>query len=208
MTETGFCAVKASAASLRNAVFAAKCGFIFQHISGAAARRPQSRPGPLLVRKPPAITLLHIRQHRAPGNSHRHVRIPPSTSGCKFRACNHHEGPVPDQFAQHLLGEEHHRVALAAALGLPELAAAPVAQAAGFEHRGDGVVYAEELVVLADDLHQPGLVFGEQREVLHQIEQAAALAGAAQHHLQRHAPRLVLALDTLPLHPALPVGGK
>jgi hypothetical protein len=73
---------------------------------------------------------------------------------------------------------------------------------------GDGVVDAEELVVLADDLDQPGLVLGEQREVLDQIEQAGAVAGAAQHHFQRHAARLVLALDALPLHPAPPVGGE
>jgi hypothetical protein len=31
-----------------------------------------------------------------------------------------HEGPVAGQLAQHLLGEEDHRVALAAALGVPE----------------------------------------------------------------------------------------
>jgi hypothetical protein len=119
-----------------------------------------------------------------------------------------HEGPVAGQLAQHLLREEHHREALAAALRLPEHAAAPVAQLARFEHRGDGVIDAEELVVLADDLDQPGLVLGKQREVLDQIEQAGGVAGAAQHHFQRHAARLVLALDALPLHPTLPVGGE
>ena len=116
-----------------------------------------------------------------------------------------HEGPVAGHLAQHLLREEHHREALAAALRLPEHAAAPVAQLAGFQHRGDGVVHAEELVVLAENLDQPGLVLGEQREVLHQIEQARRVAGAAQHHLQRHAARLVLALDALPLEEALPI---
>ena len=80
------------------------------------------------------------------------------------------KGPVAGQLAQHLLREEHHRETLAAALRLPEHAAAPVTQRARVEHRGDGVVDAEVLVVLADDLHQPGLVFGEQREVLHQIK--------------------------------------
>ena len=74
--------------------------------------------------------------------------------------------------AQHLLREEHHRETLAAALRLPEHAAATVPQRACSEHRGDGVVHAEELVILTDDLDQPGLVLGEQREVLHQIEQA------------------------------------
>ena len=61
-------------------------------------------------------------------------------------------------------------------------------------------------MVLAEDLDQPGLVLGEQREVLDQIEQPRAVAGAAQHHLQRHAARLVLALDALPLEEPLPVG--
>jgi hypothetical protein len=83
-----------------------------------------------------------------------------------------------------------------------------VAQLAGFEHLANGVIDAEELVVLADDLDQPGLVFREQREVLDQIEQAGAVAGAAQHHFERHAARFVLALDTLPLHPTAPVGGE
>ena len=121
---------------------------------------------------------------------------------------DHHEGPVAGQLAQHLLREEHHRKALAAALRLPEHAAAPVAKLAGLQHRGDGVVDAEELVVLAENLDQPGLVLGEQREVLDQIEQAGAVASAAQHHFQRHAARFVLALDALPLHPASPVGGE
>jgi len=77
------------------------------------------------------------------------------------------------------LCEEHHREAFAAALRLPEHAAASVAELARFEHRGDGVVHAEKLVVLADDLDQPGLVFGKQREIFGQIEQAGAVAGAA-----------------------------
>jgi hypothetical protein len=121
---------------------------------------------------------------------------------------DHHKGPVAGQLPQHLLREEDHRKALAAALRLPEHAAAPMAQLARLQHRGDGVIDAEELVVLADDLDQPGLVFGKQREVLDQIEQAAAVAGAAQHHFQRHAARFVLALDAFPLHPAAPVGGE
>ncbi len=91
----------------------------------------------------------------------------------QFNAVGHdHEGPVAGKFAQHLLGEEHHRETLAAALRLPEHAAAPVTELAGLQHRGDGVVHAEKLVVLAEDLYKPGLVLGEQREVLHQVEQA------------------------------------
>ena len=47
---------------------------------------------------------------------------------------DHHEGPVARHFAQHLLGKEDHGEALAAALRLPEDAAAPVAQPARCEH--------------------------------------------------------------------------
>ena len=49
----------------------------------------------------------------------------------QFHAVGHdHERPVAGHLAQHLLREEHHREALAAALRLPEHAAAPVAQLA------------------------------------------------------------------------------
>jgi hypothetical protein len=51
-----------------------------------------------------------------------------------------------------------------------------VALGARLQHGGDGVVDAEELVVLADDLDQPGLVLGEEGEVLHEVEQAGALS--------------------------------
>ncbi|MGC2580135.1 MAG: hypothetical protein WA376_21395 [Terrimicrobiaceae bacterium] len=44
------------------------------------------------------------------------------------------------------------------ALRLPEYTAAAVPEFAGFEHRGDGIVHAEELVILRDNLHQPGFV--------------------------------------------------
>jgi hypothetical protein len=64
---------------------------------------------------------------------------------------DHHEGPVAGQLAQHLLGKEHHREALAAALRLPEHPTAPVAHLACFEHRNDGVIHAQVLVILADN---------------------------------------------------------
>ena len=124
----------------------------------------------------------------------------------QFHAVGHdHERPVARHLAQHLLREEHHRETLAATLRLPKHAAAPVPGFARFEHRGDGVVHAEELVILPDDFHQPGLMLREQREILHQVEQPRLVARPAQHHLQRHAARLVLALDALPLDPALPI---
>ena len=96
----------------------------------------------------------------------------------------HHERPVAHQLAQHLLGVEHHGKALAAALRLPEHTAAPVAHFPGFQHGGDGIVYTQELVVLRNDFDQPCLVLGKQREVFHQIQQAGAVTGAAQHDFQ------------------------
>jgi hypothetical protein len=57
-----------------------------------------------------------------------------------------HESPVTGQLPQHFLREKHPREALAAALRLPEDAAASVAELARCEHRGDGVIDAEKLV--------------------------------------------------------------
>ena len=57
-------------------------------------------------------------------------------------------------------------------------------------------------MILPNDFHQPGLVLREQREILHQVEQPRAVARPAQHHLQRHPARLVLALDALNASPA------
>jgi hypothetical protein len=83
-----------------------------------------------------------------------------------------------------------------------------VAERARFEHRSNRIVDAEELVVLPEDLHEPGLVLGEEREVLDQIEKARSIARAAQHHFERHAARLVLALDALPFEEAVPIRGQ
>ena len=77
-----------------------------------------------------------------------------------------HKGPVAGQLAQDLLRKEHHREALAAPLCLPEYTTATVAEIAGLEHRSNGVVDAEELVVLTKDLYKPSFVFREQSEIL------------------------------------------
>ena len=53
-----------------------------------------------------------------------------------------------------------------------------------FEHGTDGIIHADELVILPDNLSQPALMLGEQRVVLHQIEQTRRLAQPAQHHLK------------------------
>ena len=115
------------------------------------------------------------------------------------------EGPIARHGAQDLLGVEDHGETLAAALRLPEDTTASVAFRARLQTGGDGIVHAEELMVLPHDLHQPGLVLGEENKVLHQIEQARLVAGAADHHLQGHPARFVLAGDALPLKEPLPV---
>src|SRR5690606_31795516 len=47
-----------------------------------------------------------------------------------------------------------------------------------------------------------------EREVPHEVEQPALVAGAAEQDLERDAARLVLALDALPVEEAAPVGGE
>ena len=122
--------------------------------------------------------------------------------------CHHHEGPVAGYFAQDLLGKEDHGKALPAALRLPKDPAASMSHRARFQRRGDGVVHAEELMILPKDLHQPGFVLGEKGEILHQIEQPRFVASPAQHHLQRHPARLIFALNPFPLEEPLPIRGQ
>ncbi len=72
-----------------------------------------------------------------------------------------HEGPVADQLAQHLLGEQDHRVGFAAALRMPEdaqgipLARAFFAGRSSLSQTSKGIVDTQILVVLGDQLFQP-----------------------------------------------------
>src|SRR5450755_3568127 len=105
----------------------------------------------------------------------------------QFHTISHnHEGPVARKLAQNLLREKDHRKTLAAALSLPKYTAPTMTQLAGFQHRGNGVVNAQILVVLADNLDQFGLLLREHREVLYQVEQPHLVARPANHHLQRY----------------------
>ena len=125
----------------------------------------------------------------------------------KVGAISHdHEGPIAGNLALDLLAVEAHRIALAAALGLPEHARPTVPPAPSLQGGGDGVVDTDHLMVLGDDLDQAALAVTEQGEVLDVIEQALRLAGAAQQHLQRHTPGLIFTGDPLPLEEPLPVG--
>jgi len=89
----------------------------------------------------------------------------------------------------------------------PEHAAAAVVEPACLQDAREGVVDVQKLMVLAEELHEPALVPGEEHAVLHQIEQPLRQAGAARHLRGRPAAQFVLALGALPLQEALPVGG-
>ena len=116
------------------------------------------------------------------------------------------EGPVAGNLTQHLLGEEDHRDALAAPLRVPEDAQLALVVPCLLQ-RLDGVVDAEELVVLGQNLDQPTLRLHEEGEILDQIEQPFRLAGATDHRLQRDDALLPLAVDLLPVVEVLPGGG-
>src|SRR5581483_1846625 len=100
---------------------------------------------------------------------------------------------------------EVHRKALPRALRLPEDTASPMSRLPRRQRRTNRIVHAEILVVLRDGFDQPALVPGKEREILDEVQQPRRLAQTAQHDLQRHPPRLVLALDPLPLREPIPV---
>ena len=129
------------------------------------------------------------------------------------------EGGTAQHLAQHLLGEEHHRQALARALRMPEHAQpfsplSPRGRGAGGEgspqlHQPrDGLVHAQELVVLGGLLDQPALALLEHREVLDVIQQPHRLQQPAQCALQRDLAGLGLVIHALPVEEVLPGAGQ
>ena len=146
------------------------------------------------------MTILGIRDGPASGERLGNLVI-------QFHPVSHdHESPVARDLPQHLLGKEHHREALAAALGLPKHPRPPMPERARLQHGRNGVVDAEVLMILPEDFDQPRFVLREQGEVLHQVYQAAFLADATNHHVQRHPPGFVLVLDAFPFKEPFPVG--
>src|SRR6267142_3741983 len=142
------------------------------------------------------------------------IRVPDRTtrSECfrdliiQFDAVGHHdERPIPWHLAQNLLRIKHHGIALTAALRLPEYAAATVPSGASLERGRDCVVHAEKLMILPDDLYEPGLVLGIERKILNQIQQTRFVASATNYCFQRNLPRFILALDSLPFEEAFPI---
>ena len=98
--------------------------------------------------------------------------------------CDNHKRPVAFHLAQNFLSEEYHCEAFPASLCLPKNATPPITQFPCGEHGGDGVVHAENLVILTDDLHESGLVFREHREVFKNIQEPYLVARAANQHFQ------------------------
>src|SRR5437870_8927367 len=86
---------------------------------------------------------------------------------------------------------------------MPEDAQAPLVltkRASGSQ----GIVDAQELVIFRNQLDQRTARVAEEREILHDIQQATFLTGAANHGLQRDNALLTFAIDFLPLEEMLP----
>ncbi len=120
-----------------------------------------------------------------------------------FAVSDDHKTPVARHLAQHLLGEEDHGDALAAALGVPEYPQAPL-PLLDLGQGGHGIVHAQVLVILGHYFNLPAGHVHEQGEVLYQIQETRGLAGAPKHRLQGDAPFLGFAADLFPLGKVFP----
>ena len=96
-----------------------------------------------------------------------------------------HKGIGRGDLAMHLLAEEHHGVALAAALGMPEHAqlARQHICIAGLQ-LGDGLVDAQVLVVACHHFQSVFFAAVKEREVLYQVQQCTLGAHTAQQDRQ------------------------
>ena len=72
----------------------------------------------------------------------------------------------------------------------------------------DGVIDAEELVVLSDLLDEPAAYFFKDREVLDDVEEPRRLADAAQNSFKRDDPGFFFVRNLLPLEEVFPLGGQ
>ena len=117
----------------------------------------------------------------------------------------HQEGEVAAELAMHLAGEQHHRIALAGPLGMPE-DAQPALPLLAFAHRRDGPVHAEELVVAGEDLLRFAGGIVEDDEVLDEVDEIALAAHALQHRFHIHHAGLLLG-QAFPFVEVLPAAG-
>ena len=108
-----------------------------------------------------------------------------------------HDGGGAGKLPPDLLGQEHHGVALAAALGVPEYPQFAVVQLPGLVclYR---LVDAQILVVSGQNFCGAAAGVVEEDEVFQQIQKVLLFADAPEHRLQGHAARLLLA-EALPL---------
>ena len=75
-------------------------------------------------------------------------------------------------------------------------------------HGLNRIVHAQVLVIARHQLDQPAFGFGEQDEILDDVQQAGRLARAANHRVQADDARLAFAVDALPVGKMLPLGGE
>ena len=108
-----------------------------------------------------------------------------------------HNGGRTGKLAADLLRQEHHGVALAAALCMPEHTQLAVVQLAGLIGF-DRLVDAEILVVASKNFRRVTTGMVEENKVLQQIQEVFLFADATQHGFQCHAA-LFLLRQTLPL---------
>src|ERR1700676_3975515 len=101
------------------------------------------------------------------------------------------ERPIARDLSQYLLREEDHGQALAGTLCLPKHTAASVFLLSRIEHRRDGVVDAQHLMILSKNLDQPALVLREKGEVFDEVQEAHRLTSAAKHRFERNAARFI-----------------
>ena len=123
-----------------------------------------------------------------------------------FPICQHHNGGRAGKLAAYLLGQEHHGVALAAALGVPENAQLSVVQSAGLICL-DCLVDAQILVVPGQDFCCVSAGVVKENEVLQQIKKVLLFTDTPEHGLQRHAARFLL-FEPLPLVEKLVLAAK
>ena len=102
------------------------------------------------------------------------------------------------ELAADLLRQKHHRVAFAAALGVPEYAQLAVVQLSGLI-RLDRLVDAQILMVAGKDLCRASAGVVEEDEIFKQVEEIFLFADSPQHGFQSHAALLLLG-QALPLN--------
>ena len=117
----------------------------------------------------------------------------------------HQEGEVATDLPVHLPSEHHHRVTLAGPLGVPEDPELSL-ERFSIPNSIDGLVHAQELVVLGHDLFRGtgGLI--KEDEVLHQVDEVRLVADALEHRLHVDYSGVVF-VESFPLVEVPPLAG-